>query len=423
MLCKAGTEAERVVPQCVELHDKSCAGHHGASVGRGVHPCGGSFRSVGLHESIVGHEQVGVFAVSDIGEDVPDELSVFLGAAFLAFLFGVLLYAPDGPQWHVGLVELIEFDGERLFLHEFSQSFLSCFHGGFEELCLLDTQRQSGQGNEGVACAGLEPRVSGNDIFLAVFVLDMELVCGVDQTVEEIIAWRALVGLFLEERSECAHFVFRGRGGKDDAFSFADGHFEVSGNVEVLIAGISSLLLFGIFDAAVPVGLEDELHFTGELHVEIGIARIHAGLYAVFDLGIVSAGHTVLVCELSDASEGEEGPELQCSGRVCVIESVADEQSVFIMLKDNFFSEYHTTNAIGGGRHLVAIKRLDILVAHGAVVVALILVQTEVESRSMLDDTAIERREQHMVFVIEFRHGDNEQSVVFACIAVYYRRA
>ncbi len=184
-----------------------------------------------------------------------------------------------------------------------------------------------------------------------------------------------------------------------------------------------TLLLFGILDAAVPVGLEDEFHLSRELHVEVGIAWVHAGSDAVFHFCIVSAGHTVLMCELSDASEGEEGTELQGCRRVCVIEGVSDEESVFIMLKDNFFSEYHTTNAVGGGGHLVAIKRLDILVAHGAVVVALILVQTEVESCSMLDDTTVERREQHMVFVVEFRHGNDKQTVVLACVAVYYRRA
>lgn len=184
-----------------------------------------------------------------------------------------------------------------------------------------------------------------------------------------------------QERFEGAHLVLRGRGGKDDALALADGHLEIAGHIEILVAGVSTLLLFGILDAAVPVGLEDEFHLSRELHVEVGIAWVHAGSDAVFHFCIVSAGHTVLMCELSDASEGEEGTELQGCRRVCVIEGVSDEESVFIMLKDNFFSEYHTTNAVGGGGHLVAIKRLDILVAHGAVVVALILVQTEVESR------------------------------------------
>ena len=129
------------------------------------------------------------------------------------------------------------------------------------------------------------------------------------------------------------------------------------------------------------------------------------------------------MCELSDASEGEEGTELEGRRRVSVVEGVADEESVFIMLKDDFFPEDHATNAVGGGGHLVAIKRLDILVAHGAVVVALILVQTEVESGPMLDDTTVERREQHVVFVVEFRHGNHKQAVVLTCVAVYYRRA
>ena len=221
-----------------------------------------------------------------------------------------MLDAPDGPQGHVGLIELIEFDGEWFLLHEFAETFLSCFHHGFEKLCLLDAQRQTRQSDERVARACFEPWVSGQDIFLAVFVFDVELVRGVDQAVEEIVAWSSLVELLLEERFQCAHFVFRGGGGKDDAFALADRHLEIAGHIEILVAGVSALLLLGVLDAAVPVGLEDEFHLTRELHVEVGIARIHAGSDAVFHLCIVFVGHTVLMCELSDAAEGEEGTEL-----------------------------------------------------------------------------------------------------------------
>ena len=65
-LCEFGAEAECVVPQSVELHYKSCARHHRASVGRRVHPGDSAFRAVGFHEAVVGNEQVGMFAVRDI---------------------------------------------------------------------------------------------------------------------------------------------------------------------------------------------------------------------------------------------------------------------------------------------------------------------------------------------------------------------
>ena len=91
-----------------------------------------------------------------------------------------------------------------------------------------------------------------------------------------------------------------------------------------------------------------------------------------------------------------------------------------MVLKDDFFPEDHATDTVGGGGYFVAIKRLDILVTHRAVVVALVFVQTQVESGPMLYDTTIERREQHMVFVVEFRHGNHKQTVVFARVAVYY---
>jgi hypothetical protein len=37
----------------------------------------------------------------------------------------------------------------------------------------------------------------------------------------------------------------------------------------------------------------------------------------------------------------------------------------------------------------------------------------------MLHNGAVERREQHMVLVVEFRHGHNEQSMILSDIAVY----
>ena len=58
----------------------------------------------------------------------------------------------------------------------------------------------------------------------------------------------------------------------------------------------------------------------------------------------------------------------------------------------------------------------------GAVVVALILVESEVELCPVLNHRTVERRQQHMVFVVEFRHGNDEQTMVLARVAVDERR-
>ena len=54
-----------------------------------------------------------------------------------------------------------------------------------------------------------------------------------------------------------------------------------------------------------------------------------------------------------------------------------------------------------------------------AVIIALILVQAEVELSTMLNHCNVERREQNVVFVIELRHGHNEQTMILARVAIY----
>ena len=57
-----------------------------------------------------------------------------------------------------------------------------------------------------------------------------------------------------------------------------------------------------------------------------------------------------------------------------------------------------------------------------AEVVALILVESEIELCTVLNNRAVERRQQHMVLVIEFWHGNNEQTVILTCVTIYQCR-
>ena len=79
---------------------------------------------------------------------------------------------------------------------------------------------------------------------------------------------------------------------------------------------------------------------------------------------------------------------------------IADKDAVFIMLEDHLFLQEYTADTIKRGRHFVTIKLTDILMTFGAVVVALILVETEVELSSMLDNCRVERRKEHVVLVV-----------------------
>jgi hypothetical protein len=49
-------------------------------------------------------------------------------------------------------------------------------------------------------------------------------------------------------------------------------------------------------------------------------------------------------------------------------------------------------------------------------------VEAQVEFRTMLDDRTVERRQEHMVLIVNLRHGYDQQSVVLTRITVDKRR-
>ena len=134
----------------------------------------------------------------DVAYDVFHQLAVHLQAFLDARLLGILLNGPYGPEGYVGLLHLVYLPG-RLAGHEGAQLFLCRLHDEFEVVLLLDGQCQSGQCDEGVASAALEPRIAGQQVALVLACAVVELMSGVDQTVEEVVARSSLVDLFLEE--------------------------------------------------------------------------------------------------------------------------------------------------------------------------------------------------------------------------------
>ena len=113
---------------------------------------------------------------------------------------------------------------------------------------------------------------------------------------------------------------------------------------------------------------------TGELHVELRIATIHTGLDAIVYLLVVTVGGVVLVSELSDAAESQEGMEAQGRGTVRIQKSITDQDTVLVMLKYHFPLQDDTTDAVNRCRHFVAVELTDILMSVRTEVIPLILV-------------------------------------------------
>ena len=93
------------------------------------------------------------------------------------------------------------------------------------------------------------------------------------------------------------------------------------------------------------------------------------------------------------------------------------------MLEDEFFAQYDTSYAVDGCGHDVAVEAADIFVSVGRIGVALIFVQPEIELHPVLHYAAVKRREQDVVVIVELGHGRDEQTVIFACVAIDKCRA
>jgi choline dehydrogenase-like flavoprotein len=108
---------------------------------------------------------------------------------------------------------------------------------------------------------------------------------------------------------------------------------------------------------------------------------------------------------------------------VGVVECVAYQDTVFKMLEDHLLAQDDTSDTVDGGGHRVAAELADIFVSVGTEVVALVLVQAKVELRTVLDDSAVERREQHMVLIVQAGDRNDKQPMVLAGVAVDNRGA
>ena len=170
-----------------------------------------------------------------------------------------MLHSPDTPHRHIRLFHLIYLARLLLAVHEVAQLALGSLHHQFEVVLLLNGERQSRQRDKGIARATLEPRITCQQVAVVILRAEVELMGGIDQTVEEVVTRRTQRYLFLEKFLQLARLNLRGRCGKDNALAFLDAHLEIARHVQILIGGISTLLLLRIFHATIPVGMEDEL--------------------------------------------------------------------------------------------------------------------------------------------------------------------
>ena len=305
----------------------------------------------------------------------------------------------------------------RAAAHEVVERAGGGVHVFLELLRLADGQGQAGHGDEGVAGAGLEPRIAGDDVLFAAELL-AELVGGVHQAVVEGVA-RVVGGNFaLDEGFERGGVARIERGGEHNALAAGDGHLEIARHEEVFRFVVAAFALFGVVEAAIPVGgVVIGGAVAVELHDEVGIAVIEIEGHAVFDFAVVGARRAVLVCPAAHGAEGQKGAQAQRGGRVGFEQRVANEEPIALVAEDDFLLQHHAADAVDPSGHFVPLEALDVFVAARAVVLAHVFMQAEVEFRAVLHDGFVERGEEHVVFVVDGGHGHDKEAVVFADVA------
>ena len=304
-----GGEHQRVVPQRIELYDVACARYDGPATLVGtVHPGDSLVASFAIDESVGTYLQVGMLAFHEPLHDVVDEAAVLLHALLGTLGVGILLQAPYGPQEHIGMLHLCNAHLKGFTGHEMTDGLLGCLHHIVVFLQFVVGEGESGKRDEHIACTALEPWVACQNIVL-MFTMNEELVCAVDQSVIEVVSGRAHILLIFCQVGQCGSIYLVQTGRENHALALVQRKDEVAGHVQILVASVSSLLLLGVFQPAVPVWLIHELVLLVELHEQFGIARIHARLDAILHFLEVAAGSAVLIGIFPHASEGEEGLE------------------------------------------------------------------------------------------------------------------
>ena len=105
-----------------------------------------------------------------------------------------------------------------------------------------------------------------------------------------------------------------------------------------------------------------------------------------------------------------------------ILQCVADEDAVLIRLEDGLALQDDTAYTVGRRRHQAGVELTDVLMPLRAEVVALILVEAQVELSSVLYHRAVERRQQDMVLVVKLGDRYNQQTVVLTRVTVDKRR-
>ena len=93
------------------------------------------------------------------------------------------------------------------------------------------------------------------------------------------------------------------------------------------------------------------------------------------------------------------------------------------MVNENLLlAQNNASHAVGGGGDVLAIELADVLVTVRAEVAIAIIMQSQVEFGAMLNHRFVQRRQQHVILIVQIRNGNHQQAMILAGVAIHNRR-
>ena len=133
-------------------------------------------------------EKILMSSLTDKLHNIFQKLSIFLTALFAGSLFGILLHSPDSPKQNVRMLHFINLVSNRFFINKITNRLFRRFHHILKLVDLIKRKRQSRQGDKHITSTAFKPRITGKNIMF-IFLLVMELMSGIFQTVVKAITW------------------------------------------------------------------------------------------------------------------------------------------------------------------------------------------------------------------------------------------
>ena len=98
--------------------------------------------------------------------------------------------------------------------------------------------------------------------------------------------------------------------------------------------------------------------------------------------------------------------------------SIFDQYTVFMRNKHFLFGHNHPAHAIHRLRDRFAIKLPNVFVPVRTETIASIFMQPQVKGRSMLYHGFVQRRQHHVIILVQLGYRDNQQPMLFSSIAI-----